>query len=130
MTPELTTLALALLLHLGLMVAYSIKANRELGTRYPLSPRDKTAPEMSPVLGRLQRTVNNSFEGLTLFTPAVLIVALSGQANQATAGAAACFLIARILYIPAYLMGLVPWRSLVWGFSFFAILALVVAALI
>ncbi|MBC7147479.1 MAG: MAPEG family protein [Thioclava marina] len=130
MTPELTTLALALLLHLGLMVAYSIKANTELGTRYPLSPRDKAAPELSVLLGRLQRTVNNSFEGLILFTPAVLIVVLSGQADQVTAGAAVCFLIARILYIPAYLMGLVPWRSLIWGFSFFAILALVVAALI
>ncbi|PFG62439.1 putative MAPEG superfamily protein [Thioclava sp. ES.031] len=130
MTPELTVLILAVLLHLGLMVGYSIKANTELGPRYPLSPRDKTPPQISTLLGRLQRAMNNSFEGLILFAPVALVVGLTGQTTALTTALAWIFLAARILYIPAYLQGWVPWRSYVWSVSFFAILALAIAALI
>ncbi|OWY04253.1 MAPEG family protein [Thioclava sp. IC9] len=130
MTPELTVLILAILLHLGLMVAYSVKANTELGTKYPVSPRDKAPPPISTLLGRLQRAMNNSFEGLILFAPVALVIGLTGQSSAATVAFAWIFLIARLLYIPSYLLGWVPWRSLIWGFSFFAILALAIAALI
>jgi len=131
MTPELTTLALAILLHMGLMVAYSVKANRELGPKYPLSPRDGAPPKpLSPTCARIQRSVNNSFESLILFAPVALMVGLTGQSTSVTATLSAIFLIARLLYIPAYVAGLVPWRSMIWGVGFFATLALAIAALI
>ncbi|MDQ2094716.1 MAPEG family protein [Rhodalgimonas zhirmunskyi] len=130
MSTELTMLVLALFLHMALMVLYSIRANRELGSSYPLSPRDKDAPEMSPPLGRLKRAVGNSFESLIMFAPAVVILILADKTSGATSGASVVFVCARLLYIPAYVMGLVPWRSLIWGVGFFATLALLLAALI
>ena len=131
MTPELTTLALAVLLHMSLMAAYSVKANRELGPDYPMSPRDGAPPKpLSPACARMQRSVNNSFESLILFAPVALMVGLTGQSTGVTATFAVIFLIARLLYIPAYVMGLVPWRSMIWGVGFFATLALTIAALI
>ncbi len=130
MTTELTMLALAILLHMALIGVYSVRANRELGSRYPLSPRDRPPPEMSATLSRIQRAMNNSFESLVMFAPAVLIVVLAGQSTAVTAAASVVSLIARLLYIPSYVMGLVPWRSLVWSLGFFATLALLIAALI
>jgi uncharacterized MAPEG superfamily protein len=40
------------------------------------------------------------------------------------------YLAARILYVPAYAMGLVPWRSVVWFVGFGATVAMILAALL
>ena len=40
------------------------------------------------------------------------------------------YLAARIAYVPAYALGLRPWRSAIWGVGFFATLTLLLAALI
>ncbi len=58
--------------------------------------------------GRLLRALNNHFEGLILFTLAVVVVTLSGQSTPFTAACAWTYLAARILYVPAYAIGLVP----------------------
>lgn len=131
MTPELTALALAGLLQMVQFILFAVPANLELGTRYTSSPRDK-APErpLSTLTGRLQRAMNNHFEGLILFTLAVVVVTLSGQSNALTATLAYTYLAARILYVPAYAMGLAPWRSAIWAVGWFATLALLLTALI
>ncbi len=131
MTPELTALTLAALVQMGQFILYAVPANLELGTRYTMSPRDK-APErsVSTLTGRMQRALNNHFEGLILFTLAVVVVTLSGQANAFTAACAWTYLAARVLYVPAYAFGLVPWRSVIWAVSWFATLAMLIAALI
>ena len=130
MTTELSMLVLAILLHMALMGGYALRANLELGTRYPLSPRDTAPPQLSRGLGRLQRTLGNSFESLILFAPAILILGLADKTSGATAAVSVVFVVARLLYIPTYIMGLVPWRSIVWAIGFFANLALLLAALI
>jgi uncharacterized MAPEG superfamily protein len=131
MTPELTALTLAALVQMGQFILYAVPANLELGTRYTMSPRDK-APErsVSTLTGRMQRALNNHFEALILFTLAVVVVTLSGQANAFTAACAWTYLAARVLYVPAYAFGLVPWRSVIWAVSWFATLAMLIAALI
>lgn len=131
MTPELTALALAGLLQMVQFILFAVPANLELGTRYTSGPRDK-APErpVSTLTGRLQRAMNNHFEGLILFTLAVVVVTLSGQSTALTAILAYTYLAARILYIPAYAMGLAPWRSAIWAVGWFATLALMLTALI
>ena len=130
MTPELIVLALAILVHMALMALFAARANREIGPKYTTGPRD-TPPErpLSATTGRLQRAVSNSFESLILFAPAALMVGLTHHGNAVTVIAAWVFLIARILYIPAYAMGLAPGRSVIWGVGFLATLALVLAAL-
>ena len=130
MTPELTVLALAILLHVVLLCIFSIRANLEIGSKYTTGPRDAPPKRpMSAVTGRLQRAVNNSLESLILFAPAALMVGLTHQGTSLTAAAAWVFLLARLLYIPAYAMGLAPWRSVIWGIGLLATLVLVFTAL-
>lgn len=131
MTPELTVLALAGLLQAAQYVAFALPANLELGTRYSSGPRDR-APErpLSTVTGRLQRALNNHFEGLILFTLAVVVVTLGDQSTPVTRTAAWAYLAARVLYIPAYAFGWQPWRSAIWALGFFATVTMLVAALL
>ncbi len=131
MTAELTVLTLAGLLQALQFGVFAIPANKELGTGYTASPRDR-APSRSLTTrtGRLQRALNNHFEGLILFTLAVVVVTLSGQSTWFTALCAWLYLGARILYVPAYALGLVPWRSAIWAVGFFATVLMLIAALV
>lgn len=131
MTPELTALALAGLLQMAQFVLFAVPANLELGTGYTSSARDRPpSRQMSPRTGRLQRALNNHFEGLILFTLAVVVVTLGNQSTPVTQTAAWVYLAARILYIPAYALGLRPWRSLIWAVGWCATLTMMVAALL
>ena len=131
MTPELTTLALAGLLQVAQFAAFAIPANVELGTGYTSSARDRPPTrQLSEKTARLQRALNNHFEGLILFTLAVVVVTLGNQSSTVTQYAAYAYLAARIAYVPAYYFGLRPWRSAIWALGFFASLLMIVAALI
>lgn len=131
MTPELTALALAALLQAVQFVLYAIPANLELGPGYTMSARDRPpSRKMSARTARLGRALNNHFEGLILFTIAVLVVTLGQAASPFTAACAWVYLGARVLYIPAYAYDLRPWRSLVWAVGFFATLLMILAALV
>jgi uncharacterized MAPEG superfamily protein len=131
MTPELTALALAGLLQAVQFHLFAIPANRELGTGYTSSPRDRPpSRQISVLTGRLQRAMNNHFEGLILFTLAVVVVTLGDQSTATTQTAAWAYLGARILYVPAYALGWRPWRSAIWAVGFFATLTMIVAALL
>jgi uncharacterized MAPEG superfamily protein len=131
MTPELTALALAALLQSAQFILFAIPANLELGTGYTSSARDRPpSRQLSEKTARLQRALNNHFEGLILFTIAVLVVTLSNQSTPFTAICAYAYLAARLLYIPAYAFGWRPWRSAIWAIGFFATNAMIVASLI
>lgn len=131
MTPELVALALAGLLQCVQFVLVSAAVNRELGARVTLSPRDGVdlRTRVSPRTGRLIRALDNHFEGLILFTLAVVVVTLSGRAGALTAACAWAYLAARVLYVPAYAFGWVPWRSVIWSVGWLATLAMLLAAL-
>jgi len=131
MTPELTVLALAGLLQVVQYLVFAVPANLELGTGYTSSARDRPpSRELSARTARLQRAMDNHFEGLILFTLAVVVVTLGGQATGLTAACAWVYLAARILYVPAYWMGLRPWRSLIWVIGFAATVLMLLAALL
>ena len=136
MTPELTVLTLAALLQVIQFVLMSVPANMELGPGKTLSPRDRSRlggsleDAVSEKTARLFRAMNNHFEALILFTIAVVVVTLSDQSTLVTQTAAWTYLAARILYIPAYAFGWVPWRSLIWSVGFGATVILLLAALI
>ncbi len=129
MTPELTALTLAALLQVAQFCAYSITAQKQVGTAYAASSRD-TPRQLTGMAGRLQRALTNHFEALILFTIAVLVVTLSDQSTGFTAACAWAFLAARIAYVPAYAFDWVPWRSLIWAIGLFATTAMLLAALL
>ncbi len=136
MTPELTVLTLAGLLQVAQYAAMAIPANLELGPGKTLGPRDRArlgAPleeQVSVGTARLYRALDNHFEGLILFTIAVVAVTLGGAASPLTAACAWIYLAARVAYVPAYYFGLVPWRSLIWAVGFAATVAMLLAALL
>ena len=129
MTPELTALTLAALLQTLQFALYSVLAQRQVGPAYALSPRDMPRA-LTGMAGRAQRAMNNHFEGLILFGIAVTVVTLSDSASGLTAIAALVYLAARVLYVPAYMFGWTPWRSVIWSAGFVATLYLLVHALL
>ena len=130
MTAELTALTLSALLQMAQFALFAIPANLELSPKYTASARDLPPDRaLSPRTARLGRALNNHFESLILFTIATLVVTLSNQSTPATEIAAYTYLVARILYIPAYAFGWIPWRSVIWGVGFTAIIVMLISAL-
>ena len=136
MSPELTALALAGLLQGVQFVLMSVPANLELGLGKTTSPRDPARldkpieKQLSPVTGRLYRAMNNHFEGLILFTLAVVVVTLGEASSPLTQTCAWVYLGARVAYIPAYAFGLSPWRSFIWFAGFIATMLMIIGALL
>ena len=136
MSPELTVLALAALLQVGQFALMAVPANLELGPGKTLSPRDRDRPggplqeQVSTRTARLIRALDNHFEALILFTIAVVVVTLSNASGPVTAACAWTYLGARVLYVPAYAFGWVPWRSVIWAVGLVATVAMVLAALL
>ena len=132
MSTELTVLALAALLQVVQYVLMAVPTNLEVGARKTLSPRDGTniRDEVSPRTGRLIRALDNHFEALILFAIAVLVVSLGDQSSPVTRACAWGYLAARVAYVPAYALGWMPWRSLIWAVGFAATTAMLIAALV
>lgn len=129
MTPELSILALAALWQAVHFALYSVSAQKQVGSKYAVSPRD-TPRTLTGFAGRAQRAMNNHLEGLVLFAIAILILTYADKTSSSSAALALLYLLARIAYLPAYLFGWTPWRSLIWLVGFGATLALLVFALL
>ncbi|MFC6640906.1 MULTISPECIES: MAPEG family protein [Sulfitobacter] len=131
MSAELTVLTLAALLQGLQFVLYAVPANREIGPGYTMSARDREpSRKLSDRTARLGRALDNHFEGLILFGIAVGVVQMSAQNTAFTAACAWVYLVARVLYVPAYALGLRPHRSLIWVVGFAATMLMLLAALI
>ena len=125
---EITVLALAGLLQFVQFMLMAVAVNLQLGIRYVGGPRDEQRP-VTGIPGRLLRATDNHFEGLIMFTLAVVVVTLGDAADGFTAACAWTYLGARVLYVPAYLSGVPMLRSAIWGVGFAATVAMLIAAL-
>ena len=131
MSTEITVLGLAGLLQVIQFLAMAIPANLELGSDYLMSARDeKPQRSMSTRTMRLQRAFANHFEALTFFTLAVVVVTLGTGSSSVTATCAWAYLAARVVYVPAYVLGWNPGRTIIWGIGFLATVVMIVAALL
>ena len=128
MPVELKVLGFAALLQVAQFVLMAVPVNLQLGTRYTGGPRD--VPQLpTGVPGRLMRALDNHFEGLILFTIAVVVVVLGEASSTVTERSAWAYLVARVLYVPAYASGIPKLRSLIWFVGFAATVVMLVAAL-
>ena len=119
MSTELQILGLYGLVVIITILAEVLAAQAQVGLPMLLAPRDDGL-KLTGVAGRLERAQLNSIVAMALFAPAILILAQKGISTSSTLLAAQAFLIARILYVPIYAMGL-PWaRTLVWLVGFLA----------
>lgn len=128
MPVELKVLGYAALLQFVQFIVMAIPVNLQLGVAYTGGNRDEQK-QATGVAGRLKRALDNHFEGLILFTIAVLVVVLGEASSDLTERCAWAYLWARILYVPAYASGIYLVRSLIWTVGFAATAIMLVAAL-
>ena len=128
MPVELKVLGYAALLQFVQFIIMAIPVNWQLGVAYTGGNRDEQK-QATGVAGRLKRALENHFEGLILFTIAVLVVTLGEASSQLTEYCAWAYLWARILYVPAYASGVYLVRSLIWSVGFVATAVMLIAAL-
>ena len=120
---ETTILAAYGLLIMITILMQVLGSMRQLSLGYLMSARDDPR-EAGRVTARIKRALDNSIVAMALFAPAVLILTVLDRNNDTTLVAAEVFLIARIIYLPVYALGVPAIRTLAWlaGFAATAIL--------
>ena len=125
---ELGILGLYGLVVIVTILVQVLTAQAQVGLEMLIKPRDDM-PKLLGVAGRMERAQLNSIVAMALFAPAVLILAHKGLSSSTTLLAAQAFIIARILYVVVYAMGL-PWaRTLIWLVGFLATAYLYIAGM-
>ncbi|QFT58965.1 MAPEG family protein [Sulfitobacter sp. THAF37] len=124
---------ITILIAYGLLVMVTILlqvlgAMTQLSMGYLMSARDDNRGTTGMV-ARIERALNNSIVAMTLFAPAVLILVITEQTNPTTLLAAQVFMIARIIYLPVYAIGVPAVRTLAWLAGFLATAVLYFQAL-
>jgi uncharacterized MAPEG superfamily protein len=127
------TSELSILLTYGLIVALLLGLKltgmmTQLDMGYLLSSRD-THRTLEGMVGRTERALNNSVIALVLFAMPIIVMGLRDTFTGQSLLAAQVFLAARIVYIPAYIFGIVGLRTGVWLVGFLATLILYFLAL-
>lgn len=80
---------------------------------YGMGARDK-ATKMSVAGGRLKRASENLKESLPIFLTLALLAEINGVTGGLAETGAIVFVLARIVYIPAYVTDIPGLRSVVW----------------
>lgn len=126
MTTELMMLAYTTALLLLLIVIQASVGTMAQGLTKMAGPRDDLGPPTVFQL-RTKRVVDNHREGLLIFAPLILILALSDISTGTTALAAQVFFYSRVLHAILYLAA-VPWvRPVPWAIGIVACIFLFVA---
>ena len=125
---EIKVLGFAALLQFVQFMLMAVPVNMQLGPQYTGGNRDEEQRAVG-VAGRFKRALDNHFEGLILFTIAVVVVVLGNASSSTTETCAWVYLAARVLYVPAYASGVFLVRSLIWSVGFGATLVMLWVAL-
>ena len=117
MTTELQMLSCAIglgLLQLALAATFSV-ARRGLG--WAVGARDETPEPLGRLGGRIERAARNFLETFVFFAAAVLLLHATSRGNATSTLGAQVYLWARLLYLPAYALGVPYLRTLIWAAS-------------
>ncbi len=128
MAAELHILLWAAALGLAHILLAAMVWTREVGLKYNAGPRDEPREVKSVLAGRLSRARRNFFETFPLFAAAILVAAIAGNTGGHAGWGALLYLIARIVYLPLYALGIPYLRSLVWLASMIGLVIVWLAA--
>lgn len=109
----LTTIIILVLTLYMLQIVLQETSRFGFDVRGIVGNRDKQ-PELTVMAGRLDRAKNNMQEALPMFLGLALLALATGRDTSVVTDAALVFLIARVIYVPAYMSGIPMFRSLVW----------------
>ncbi len=134
MSYEMLILGLMTLFFMFSWLPVSLAKYQAYGAGWLIFNRDTEGLPPLPEWGqRAMRAHDNLKENYPGFAVAVLLLAFSGGFTRYTAAAALVFLVARLVHMPAYIIG-IPWlRTLSWLAGFIAtiyLLAMALAALV
>ncbi len=127
---ELHCLAWAIILGLAHILIAGNARTKELGIKWNMGARDGKTQNLNPLTERLLRAQSNFFETFPLFASAVLIVAVSHTYSTYSYWGSLIYLIARIIYLPIYALGIPVVRTIIWLFSIAGLLLVLIPVLI
>ena len=130
MTPELTYVALTILLAVVQIFLPATGRTLQYGAKWNAGPRDGAMPPTGPITGRLERAQANLYETLPLFIGAVLVAHVAGEDGFLTYWGATLYFWARVAFVPLYAFGVTGLRSLAFLVSLAGLLMIVAALFI
>jgi uncharacterized MAPEG superfamily protein len=119
---ELTCLELSVALWLVHVLLQATVGNVELPFGYLFTSRDKPAAASGLLFGRATRALANYVENLTPFVAVALALIVTQRTGGSGALGATIWVLARIVYIPVYMFGIVYARTAVWAISIIGLL--------
>jgi uncharacterized MAPEG superfamily protein len=119
---ELQMLFCALALGIAQMLIAVLGVVATRGLPWAAGPRDEPGPALGKIAGRLDRAYRNFLETFPFFAAAVLLVHALDKSTPASVHGAQVYVWARLLYVPAYALGIPFLRTLIWAASFVGIL--------
>lgn len=114
MPTELIVLGASVILLVVHIMIQGQTATHDRGLQWNAGPRDGDTAPTSIRAGRAARALSNYQETYPAFIALALGLAVTHQTGGLAAIGAITWLIARILYIPLYLLGIPYVRSLAW----------------
>ena len=119
---ELTCLELSVLLWVAHVLTQAIVTGGEFGNAYLFTPRDTQPIAKGLACGRATRALGNYVENYGPFIAMALALIATGQHGGIGALGATIWIIARIVYLPIYLMGVIYVRTALWAISVIGLL--------
>ena len=119
---ELTCLELSVLLWVAHVLTQAIAARGEFGDAYLFTPRDTQPVAKGLACGRATRALGNYVENYGPFAAMALALIATGQGGGMGAIGATVWILARIVYLPIYLMGVIYVRTALWAISVIGLL--------
>ncbi|TPW27966.1 MAPEG family protein [Pararhizobium mangrovi] len=114
---ELSLLGWSVVLLIVYMLTQSGIATKDRGLTWNAGPRDEAPTELSKEAGRADRALRNYLETWPAFIALALAVVVAGVAGGLTATGAWIWFVARIVYLPLYVLGVPYVRSIAWAAS-------------
>jgi len=109
---EVVCLELSVLLWIAHVLCQVLTARAEFGDAYLMGPRDNELQSKGVMYGRARRAMYNYVENLVPFVGLDVVLI----ATQHTGGlGATIWILARIVYLPIYLLGISYARTALWG---------------
>ena len=111
---ELTCLELSVILWVAHVLTQALTARSEFGDDYLFSPRDKKVTPKGLNAGRATRALHNYVENYGPFVGMALALIATQHTGGIGAIGATIWIIARIIYLPIYMMGVKYVRTACW----------------
>lgn len=114
---EIVVLGWGVILFLIQLVIQASAAVLELGLPYAVSARDEGREVKGIFAGRMKRAFQNMAETFVVFAALALALVATSKAGGLGATGAWVWFWARVVYVPAYVVGIPFVRTLVWTVS-------------